>query len=382
MLMPHVAVRGAAERMDARAAIGRVLAAPIVADRPSPPHDVSAMDGYAFRADDAVPGDWIPVAAEARMGQPPPDCPAGAALRVSTGANLPSGVDLVIRREDTDEEAERVRIHEGVAVTPGLAIRRAGENIAAGATVTGPGVRLTPGVAAAAATFGAHEVSVQRRVRVAVLVTGDEFARHPRMWQIRESNGACIAAWIAARPHLELLRVAPIRDTLAATTTAMTAATEHADLVITTGGVSMGDRDFVRPAAEAAGYRVAYHRIAMRPGKPNLGAWHPSGTVLLGLPGNPMSVLAGLARFVGPVGDAMAGLPTPRPTRVPVAASDAWPPKPIGLWQYVPARFDGAAATPILHRGSGDLAAVANTAVFLEVPLEATPADTASAYLL
>ena len=350
-------------------AAGRVLARPIVADRPSPPHDVSAMDGYALRLADAAPGRWIPVAAEARMGQAPPPCPTGHAIQVSTGAATPPEVEAVIRREDTDEEPGRVRIRNGVSPRSGQSVRRAGENAPAGATVVPAGARVAPGVAAAAVTFGASTLHVRRRVRVVALITGDEFSDNPAPWQIRESNGHTIRDWCASRPHVELLRLSHVPDTREATVAAMREAAADADLVLSTGGVSMGDRDHVPPAAAAAGFEAVYHRVAMRPGKPNLGAVHPGGAVLLGLPGNPVSVLCGLAVFAEAVALRLAGgLPESRP-RVCCAGES----KPLALTQFLPAAVDAdGTARPLMTRGSGDLAALAQTTGFLEVPPDAT----------
>ena len=358
------------ERIPLADATGRVLAEPVVADRASPPHDASAMDGYALRLADAQPGVTLPVAGRTRMGGAPPPLAPGTAVQITTGAAVPVDAELVVKREDTDETVPgRVTLRDQAVVRPGLSIRRAGENAPAGATIAAAGATVTPGLAAAAATYGAAHLRVRRRVRLVVLVTGDEFSDDatPPPWQIRECNGVAAAGWSATRPHVELLGVRRVPDLRAATVDALDQAAQEADLVLTTGGVSMGDGDHVPHAAVAAGFEAAYHRVAMRPGKPNLGAVHPGGAVLLGLPGNPVSVLCGLTRFAGPVAARLAGA-TPS-AGLCVAVEPGHRPPPIGLWQYHPAaRSADGRAVPLPHRGSGDTAALAAAELFLETP--------------
>ncbi|BAM03643.1 molybdopterin molybdotransferase MoeA [Phycisphaera mikurensis] len=361
---------------------GRVLAGPATADRDSPPADVSAMDGYALRAADAPPpgGDaWLPVAGEVRIGEAPPPLPTGAALRVFTGGAVPAGADAVVPRELLEEEAEpgggrggRIRWLAGSpAPVVGRHIRRRGENARAGDVVLPVGVEATPAVVATLAAFGAAP-PVRRRVRVAIRVTGDELhaadaAVLPPLG-IRDGNGPVMAAFVAGLPWAEVVSIERVPDDRDATTLSIASALEASDAVLLSGGVSMGDHDHVPAACVAAGCTPVYHRLAMRPGKPNFGAAGPAGQAVLGLPGNPVSVLAGLRVLTLPALRRLAGFAAPQPPRlrVAVAPDDA---KTLPLWHYRPARigFDGR-AHPLAHRGSGDVAGPAAMHGFVEIP--------------
>ena len=369
-------------------AAGGVLAEAVYADRDSPPQAVSSMDGYAMRRAQAVAGAVWPVTATARMGEAPPVLVEGAVVRVSTGAAVPAGAELIVRREDVEEAGERIGVRASVdAASLPLNIRRRGENTRAGAVVLAAGTRLLPPAVAAAAAMGHDWVKVHRRVRVGVLITGDEFAppggASPPPWKIRDSNGPAVAAWLSARtafaanvtPDAATLHVA---DDPGATRAGLERLLAVADLVVTTGGVSMGDVDHVPGAVAAVGGRTVYHKLAMRPGKPNFAAMTADGRVIMGLPGNPVSVLCGLTRLVEPTLRHLAGLATPAARhRVAVRNPDD---KTLHLWHYRPVRLStntpdapgvppGAAVAELLPvRGSGDLAGAAAADGFVEVP--------------
>lgn len=365
------------ERVALADAGGRAVAQAVTADRDSPPHDVSAMDGYAARLADLRPGVTLRVSAESPIGTPPPPMTPGCVVQVSTGACIPAGAEAVIRREHVEEaEGEITLRRESPDASPGANIRRRGENAPPGRVLLTPGTPLGAGAMATLAALGVAEPRVYRRVRVGVLVTGDELrnvgdAVEP--WQIRDSNGPALAAALSITPWINLLPIRHVGDDADATRDALASLVGEADVVLTTGGVSRGDHDHVPDAVRAVGGRVVYHGLSMRPGKPNLGGWvggrgGEGGCPVLGLPGNPVAVLCGLTRLAWPVLRAVGGFADPLPPRPRVqivAAED----RTLGLWWYRPCRLDDEGRAVLLpHRGSGDVAAAAGMEGFVEFP--------------
>ncbi|GMV95676.1 MAG: molybdopterin molybdenumtransferase MoeA [Phycisphaerae bacterium] len=326
------------EEVDHGSATGRVLGEPLRADRDSPPSSVSAMDGYACRLSDVASG-RVPVAGEARIGEPPAELPPGAALRIFTGGCVPLGAEAVIRREDVDETVNPIVIRDPAAVRPGENIRRQGENLRAGQEVIPAGTLMHAPAAAALATFGCCRPVVYRRVRLGVLVTGDELAvvaDQPPPWRIRDSNGPALAAMFGATPWIEVAATARCVDDLPGLTAALCRLLEDCDAVFLTGGVSRGDHDHVPAAVAAAGGSVVFHRLPIRPGRPILGALGPAGQAILGLPGNPVSVMVTARRFGVPVLRRLAGCAQaeepPALVRVegpPRRAADVWWCQPV-----------------------------------------------------
>ena len=373
-----------AEEVPLRGLPGRVLAEPGRWDRDSPPADVSAMDGYALRAADApASGRWLPVAGEVAIGREPPACPPGAAVRVFTGGAVPAGADCVVPRELLEEEAAgdaartgRVRWLPGSpAPIPGGHVRRRGENARAGDAALPAGAAVTPAAASALASAGAVP-RVHRRVRVAVRLTGDELhdaslpAGAVPPCGIRDSNGPLIRAFLAGLPWAEAVSVERVPDDAEATAASVRSALTEAaaDAVLLSGGVSMGDHDHVPAACVAAGCTPVYHRLAMRPGKPNFGAVGPAGQAVLGLPGNPGSVLAGLFVLASPALRRLAGFADAQPPRPRLRVEHAGA-ETLNLWAYRPARIGEDGAARLLgHRGSGDPAGPAAMDGLVEVP--------------
>lgn len=291
-------------------AASRVLAEPLVSLRNLPPSDNSAMDGYGVRADDvkgASPDRPVRlplVGAQLAGGPSVAEVPPGRAVRIMTGAPIPPGVDAVVMRELCDESevtAEgggTVAIQRAVPV--GEAIRKKGEDVAAGGEVGRPGLVLEPGRINLLASAGHATVRVHRRPRVALLASGDELKELGQPFgddDILNSNVHALAAAVAqagAEPHL----VGIARDTLDDHRRHIEAAA-FADVLLTIGGVSMGTHDFVRPALEALGVTLDFWKVAMRPGKP-LAFGRRDGQVIFGLPGNPVSSLVGFELFVRP----------------------------------------------------------------------------------
>lgn len=294
-----------AERVPLAEAGGRVLAAPVVAPIALPPFDNSAMDGFAVRADDTrAASETAPVelrlvgeipAGQAFNGELHP----GECARIFTGSPVPAGADAVVMQEDARPAGDAIAIL--AAAKPLENIRLRGEDVRAGETVGEAGARIGPGLLNLLGAIGCGTVSVNRPPAVAVLATGSELRSPPaplRPGEIYESNRAMIAAMIArtgARPLVQPL----VRDSLAETVGALEAAFAGADLVVTSGGVSVGGHDYVKPALEALGGHQEFWRVAIKPGKPFI-LGRLGGKLLFGLPGNPVSAFVTFLMLVRP----------------------------------------------------------------------------------
>jgi molybdopterin molybdotransferase len=287
---------------------GRFLAERLIAQRALPPWDNSAMDGFAVRAADLVPAPVdLPVVGQVAAGARPDQVLApGAAVRIMTGAPMPRGADSVVIREEVDDRGTTARF--AAPVRAGDNVRRAGEDVAPGSEVMAAGTPLGPGEIGMLAALGLGRVRVGRRPRVAVLCTGDELCPvggEPRPGQIFSSNEhALIAQVLEAGGEVALAELVP--DDRARTEAALSAALA-CDVVVTSGGVSVGDRDHVREALSAAGVAIDFWKVAMRPGKPVVFGLAPSGTPCFGLPGNPVSSMVSFELFVRPALLAMQG---------------------------------------------------------------------------
>ena len=294
-------------------AAGRVLAADLVATRTQPPFAMSSMDGYALRAEDCRPGKPLRLLGESAAGHPfEGRLEPGAAIRIFTGAKLPDGADSVLIQENARAEGGFVTPEN--PARPGGFIRRAGRDFTAGETGLSARTRLSPADIALAAAMNHACVPVYRQPRIALLATGDELALPgpdvPLAATIA-SNLIGLSALVEARGGV-VLDLGIARDTPASLNTAMDRAmAEGADLLVTIGGASVGDRDLVRPVLTARGAVLDFYRIAMRPGKPlNFGSL--GAMLYLGLPGNPVSALVCGTLFLAPLvlamqADAQAG---------------------------------------------------------------------------
>ena len=314
----------ATEPVPTAEADGRYLGATMAAAIDLPPFTNSAMDGFALRAQD-TPGS-LAIVGESAAGRPcaRPLGP-GEAITISTGAELPEGADAVvpIERVQLDGEPGTVTVPDGVAHD--ASVRYRGSDVRAGDPLFPAGVRLGPAQLAALISAGHPQLPVARRPRVVVLTTGDEL-RVPgstlAAGQIYDSNGPMLAA-ILTRAGAEVTRVNAAADTPEAHREAFAAALDH-DVVISTGGVSVGPHDLVRGIGAELGVREIFWRVKMRPGKPLLfGA--RGATLVFGLPGNPVSTLVCCELFVVPAIAALQGAAEPRPrfSSAPLAVSVA-----------------------------------------------------------
>ena len=302
------------ERVKLAQALGRVLAADAVAAVSHPPADVSAMDGYAVRGGDvaAAPA-RLNVIGESAAGHPSPETVSvGEAVRIFTGAHVPKGADCIILQEDTTPEGAVVVVNE--APCGKQHIRAAGQDFRLGDTILNAPRKLTARDIGLLAAMNLPEVIVVRRPRIGVLSTGDEIALPGdvlREGQIVSANGPGLCAFITAHGG-EAVDLGVVKDDPAA----LLALTERArglDMFVTSGGVSVGDYDVVKGALGSAGFKVAFHKIAMRPGKPLLYGRLKDFPVL-GLPGNPVSALVCAVLFLGPAIARLQGLAGDAPT--------------------------------------------------------------------
>ena len=280
-------------------ALGRVLAEPVVSGIAVPPLDNSEMDGYAVRSADLthVPAS-LPVSQRIQAGQVGQPLAAGSAARIFTGAPIPAGCDAIVPQEATQLQADRVVVL--AMPTPGQWIRPAGMDIAAGAKVLARGTRLRPPHVGLAASVGLANLTVYRRLKVGVLFTGDELAMPGDPLpegRIYNSNRFLLSALLRGL-GCEVIDLGIVPDRLEPTRQALVRAAEQADLVISCGGVSVGEADYVRAAVQAEG-AIDLWQIAMKPGKP-LAFGQVRGVPFIGLPGNPVSGLVTFAMLARP----------------------------------------------------------------------------------
>ncbi len=342
-------------------AVGAVLAEPVASDLDLPPFDKSAMDGYAARSADLarLPTE-LAVTEELSAGSVPSrPVEPGACARIMTGAPLPEGADLVVPVEDTEPAGEgRVRVLR--ARGPGRNVCVRGEDVRRGETVLEAGRRLRPAEVGLLASVGRERVRVVRRPRVAVLATGDELvpvSATPGPGQIRNANSWSLAA-CCGRVGIEFDDLGVARDT-ESDLHARLADGLARDLLLVSGGVSVGKWDFVPKVFEALGLRIRFATVRQKPGKPTVFATGEGG-VVFGLPGNPVSTLVAFRLYVEAAIRAMMGEASPAPATVPAALAEAVTVRGDRR-RYVPAVLrrsgDGWTVRPVPTHGSADLVA-------------------------
>ncbi|HQU16122.1 MAG: molybdopterin molybdenumtransferase MoeA [Chromatiales bacterium 21-64-14] len=350
------------ECVELEGALGRVLSESQVAAVDVPPWDNSAMDGYAVRSADLQPGGETRLAVSQRIpaGRAAAALAPGTAARIFTGAPVPDGADAVVIQEICVPGDGTVTVRGNAA--PGANIRRAGEDIRAGSEILVAGTQLGPQHLGLAASVGLARLPVYRRLRVAIFSTGDELVR-PGVplgpGQIYNSNHYTLTGLLRGL-GCETADLGVVPDRLDATCVALERAAAHADLILTSGGVSVGEEDHLKPAVERLG-RLELWRIAVRPGKP-LAFGQVGGTPIIGMPGNPVSLFVTFCLFARPFilraqGRTDAGL-----IPIPAPADFDWP-CPDRRREYARARLvrDAAGGVRVqLHpsRSSGVLSSV------------------------
>lgn len=353
---------------------GRVLATDSSAPVSVPPADNSAMDGYAFRAADlAAAGGVLPVVMRIQAGTAPTPLPTGSAARIFTGAVVPAWADTVAMQEHCREQDGRVVIEK--LPKPGANIRRTGEDITVGSTVLAAGMLLGPPQLGLLASVGLAEIPVRRRLRVQLLSTGDELVEPGRPLapgQIYNSNDTVLDGLLAGLGCM-LLPTLHVPDTEAATRAALAQARVEADLVISSGGVSVGEADFVKPVVQTMG-RLYLWKIALKPGKP-VAFGDLGGVPFIGLPGNPVSVFVTFCLFAAPLIRRLQGRTDLFPSALSVPAG--FEHSADNREEYPRVRIADGRLERYPHQGSGVLSSVAWADGLARIPAntEIAPGD-------
>jgi molybdopterin molybdotransferase len=372
------------ERVDAALSLGRVLAADVISPSAVPAFDRSTMDGYAVRSADLGGAPiTLPVVGESAAGGAWPEALAAhTTTRIFTGAPLPAGADAVVMQEQVTRDAARA--HFTASVKSGTSVHRAGSDLAAGATVLAAGTRLTAFHVPALMGVEALRLAVARRPVVAIVLTGDELrdaGSPPHPGHIVDVLGPSLAALVASCGGLARVEptVADDRDAVRAT---VRAALRGADVLLTVGGVSVGDRDFVRESLEAEGVALDFWRVAIKPGKPLCLGRSRDGARVLGLPGNPSSALLTFVLFGAPLLRALQGDRRPAPPRFEATLGHALLRAP-GRKEFVRVSLDPSAhprpiATPLDNQQSGAFTSFAWADALAEVDAEVASLEAGS----
>jgi molybdopterin molybdotransferase len=355
------------ERLDLSQADGRVLAETIRADRDYPPFHRATMDGYAVRQKDLDGGlrHFVIVETIYAGAAATKPLPAGGCYKIMTGAPVPEGVDMVIRREDTVEGKEAMDVRTDARglpaeASPGawpafLNIARRGEDLRSGDTVIEHACRCEPAILGLLATLGKKEVTVERLPRIALLTTGNEVVpveatvgpakiRNSNRWLLESSlkKWGIVPAYYTHCPDDAAILKSRLEPVLS-----------H-DILLLCGGVSAGDADHVPEVLEQLGVQKLFHKIAIKPGKPTWCGVTPGGGLVFALPGNPFSCLVNFALLIGPYLHACFGLYPPEPIGLPLGTSRK---KKTPLDEFFPVRLQGTPGRliPIGLNGSGDI---------------------------
>lgn len=334
---------------------GRVLAEPLIAALDLPPWANSAMDGYALRLADCN-GQALPISQRIQAGTAPTPLESGTCARIFTGAPLPEGADTVEMQENVElDEGGRVHFREPLRV--GQNVRAQGQETRSGECVLPAGTRLGPIELGLAASLGAARLSVRRRLRVAVLSTGDELVEPGQALgpgQIYNSNRRLLIAWLQ-RLGCSVVDAGILPDDLQRTREALRALGE-VDLILSTGGVSVGEADFLGIALREAG-ELALWKLAIKPGKP-LTFGHYQGVPVIGLPGNPASTLVTFGLLARPYMLRRLGVQRVEPLGFAVPAGFTWG-KPGMRREYLRARLEHGRVVPYANQSSGVLRSAA-----------------------
>lgn len=355
------------------AALGQVLATPIVADRDQPPFPRSTRDGFACRAADVSAGKDLSIVGQLRAGEMWQGRPlaAGDAIEIMTGAPVPEGADCVVMIERVTQTMLEIRLESSRTMQPGENIVPAGAEARQGGVIVSAGTRMGSPQTAAAAAFGYAAIEVYRKPRVAILSTGDELVdieAAPLPQQIRNSNSYSLAAQVLeAGAEPVILPIA--RDDRAHLEASIRAALA-CDLLLLSGGVSMGKYDFVEQVLLQFGAEFFFTGVLIQPGRPVVFG-RVEGKYFFGLPGNPVSTMVTFLLFAAPLLGALSGQPDCQPKFAQAALSANLQSK-AGLTRFLPAVLTHAIGAhevaPLAWQGSGDLAATSRANCFAVVP--------------
>lgn len=370
-LLDPVACVAESETVKLEDALGRVLAEELKSTINVPGYDNSAMDGYAVNSTDCAEGRvTLPVVQRIPAGQMGQPLERGTVARIFTGAPVPQGADAVVMQEQCLREDDLVTL--ATTVKAGCNIRSAGEDIAEGSVVLSAGTRLRPQELGLIASVGLAEVSVRRKLKVATFFTGDELVEPGNALaegQIYNSNKYTLKALLQST-GCDIIDLGIVPDTLEDTVNVLKKAAAVADLVITSGGVSVGEEDYVRIALEQLG-ELKMWRIAMKPGKP-VAYGSVDDAVFMGLPGNPVSVFVTFLLFARPLILKMQGAEKYHNLKTNVKAGFDWP--AIKRQEYLRVRLeldgDSAVAKLFPHQGSGVLSSACWSDGLVEIKVD------------
>lgn len=370
------------EPVQLRAALGRILASPIAAPRPVPAHTNSAVDGIAFAyADyDRASGAIFEVSARAAAGHavsesPPP----GSAVRIFTGATMPPGFDTVAMQEDCElieaSPVTPVRIRIPGGLKAGANVRRAGEDVAAGEVLFNPGHVVRPQDLAALASIGLDKIDCFAKLRLAIVSTGDELIRPGAAelvsGQVYDANAPMLAA-LAALAGCETQDLGIWPDNADEVRRRLAAAAQSFDVILTSGGASRGEEDHMGAALAALGTRH-FWQLAVKPGRPMMFG-QIGGSIVAGLPGNPVAVFVCFLMYVWPLLRRLSGAPWPEPRRFPMRAAFDFPNRKVGRREFwrgmLVETADGLVVDKFARDGSGLITGLRMADGLIDVPEE------------
>ena len=346
---------------------GRHAAVDVVAARTQPALDLSAMDGYAIRFAER-PGPWTVVGESAAGGGLGRALHPGEAARIFTGAPVPEGADAILVQEEAARDGNRMTMAGEGPRGPGAHIRRAGSDFAQGDTLIAAGTAIGAAAIALAVSGGHGALAVRRRPRISILSTGNELVRPgvPASGALLPaSNGPMLAAMLAG-PTCIVTDHGIVRDDLDAIAAAFSALADQANIIVTTGGASVGDHDLVLPALQKAGARIDFWKVALKPGKPVM-----IGTlgeaIVLGLPGNPVSAFVTATLFLKPLIAHLLGARSPVPAPM-LARIGAALPATGNRAEYLRGRWSDGRAVPVAGQDSAGLAALVQAEMLIVRP--------------
>jgi molybdopterin molybdotransferase len=363
----------ATETVDIGEAAGRWAARDIIAGRTQPARDLSAMDGYAIRYCD-LPGPWR-VIGESAAGAPfSGEVARGHAARIFTGAAVPQGADTIVIQEEVARDGDTLTLTGEGPPREGAHIRRAGSDFARGERLLAAGDALGPAALALAVMGGHGQIPVCRRIRVAMLSTGDELVppgAEAGDDRLPNSNAPMLATLLRHLP-VEIVDLGIVRDDRAALAAAFARGAD-CDIIVTSGGASVGDHDLVRPVLLDLGATLDFWKVAMRPGKP-LMAGKLGDAIVLGLPGNPVSAFVTATLFLLPVIRHLSGARHPLPRRI--AATCTTPLPAVGpRTDFIRARWNDGGLAPLPSTDSGVLSSLAQADALIIRNAGSTPTD-------